>query len=226
MILQMVLPKQCRKANSRAWDGLYSADASYQMRELQGTHPVRKVLHMQKCYPETVLRLNRGNDRSSSIAASTPIDRPISSRWIRNPSPNNRNTSPSSVQYCRGTKDVERGVSDSTRRRIADEYQFCHGKMAYNRTKGRYGQILGPCVPLFLILNNVCLFSSFHHFFRAHAQGRRVEYQLFMLPLWNRYPRLFPARSLRLHNLSLLFGVSAEHGAIFLTKSLCSKQGG
>lgn len=146
LVFEFCLPKQRRKASSRAWDHLYHADASYQTRKLQGTHPVRKILHMQKCYPETVLRLNnKGNDSSSSTASSTPTTRPISSRWLRNPSPNNKNTSPeslhssSSVHTCRnGTKDSGQGVSDdATRRRIADEYQFCHDKMAYNRTKGR-----------------------------------------------------------------------------------------
>eukprot|EP00903_Cladosiphon_okamuranus_P005714 g5673.t1 len=130
-----------RKASNRASDRLYHADATYQMRKLQGTHPVRKVLHMQKLYPETVIRLNnKGNDSSRSTAASSPAARSACSRWFRNPSPNNKNTSPSKSpgHAPHGTKGAEYGVpNDSTRRRIAGEYKFCHDKMTYNRTKGR-----------------------------------------------------------------------------------------
>lgn len=120
------------------------------MRKQQGTHPVRKVLHMQKFYPETVMRLNKRNG-SSIAAASSPEPRPASCRWLRNPSPNNKNTSPypsssssSSAHTCHGTKDPGHGVSDgATGRRLADEYQFCHNKMAFNRAKGRYVDELG-----------------------------------------------------------------------------------
>lgn len=144
-------PKKCRKANSRAWDDRYNKDASFQMSQLQGNHPVRKILHMQKCYPSTVRRLNdKGNNDSSD--ATTPIARPISSRWQRNPSPNNKNTAPpttslqqrleptSSAQTCRSNNDggsVSSNNKAARRRRISHEYNFCRDKMAYNRTKGR-----------------------------------------------------------------------------------------
>lgn len=123
------------------------------MRKLQGTHPVRKVLHMQKCYPETVIRLNNKGNDGGNKAASSPAARLISSRWLRNPSPNNKNTSPhsSSVQTCRGTQDDGHGMSgDATRRRIADEHQFCRNKMAYNRTKGRCVDQVGFYMSLYL----------------------------------------------------------------------------
>lgn len=146
----------CRKANNRAWDDCYNKDAIYQMSQLQGNHPVRKVLHMQKCYPSTVQRLNdKGNSSISSSNAPTPIARPISSRWQRNPSPNNQNAAPTTTSLQQQHPHQEKSTSSAltgrisdngsvsssndmaTRRRISHEYQFCHDKMAYNRTKGR-----------------------------------------------------------------------------------------
>lgn len=131
-----------RKAEGRAWDSRYNADAVHQMSQLQGNHPVRKVLHMQKCYPETVLRLNNRGSSSNNTA-------PVTSRWLRSPCPNNMNTSPAPqhhhhrVSTSRGSIGGRFEVSENTARRWkGDEYQFCRDKMAYNRTKGRYG-----CVP-------------------------------------------------------------------------------
>lgn len=162
----------CRKANNRAWDNRYNKDAIYQMSQLKGNHPVRKILHMQKCYPSTVQRLN-GKGKNSSWNAPTLIARPISSRWKRNPSPNNRNTAPtttplhhqkptSSAQTgCNNTDDrgsVHGTTTRQQQQRIASEYQFCHDKMAYNRTKGRYVASAQPCVPVlhcFVVIRKV-----------------------------------------------------------------------
>lgn len=104
---------------------------------------MRKVLHMQKCYPETVFRLNRQGRKLKPDA-----DRPISSRWHRNPAPNNYNTSvaaqqqrhrrpQSSLQAGRSADSGHEQCGNTARRRGGYEYRFCRDKMAYNRTKGR-----------------------------------------------------------------------------------------
>lgn len=164
----LVSPLQ-RQAINRAWEERYSEDATFQMLQLKGNHPVRKVLHMQSCYPETVSRLNgkqktaipakennnrNRNNKSNSQASSssslqlqletatatatgatTTTTAPlISSRWRRGKS------QLSSRPSYRGT---DGGVSTETQQCVAREYQFCHGKMAYNRTKGREAEVDG-----------------------------------------------------------------------------------
>lgn len=47
-----------RKALNRALELRYQIDARFQMLQQHGKHPIRKALHMQKCYPETIQRLN------------------------------------------------------------------------------------------------------------------------------------------------------------------------
>lgn len=61
-----------RKAINRAWQHRYNDDATFQMSQLRGNHPVRNVLHMQCCYPETVRRLN-DKKKSAAAAAVTTV---------------------------------------------------------------------------------------------------------------------------------------------------------
>ncbi|CAB1111660.1 unnamed protein product [Ectocarpus sp. CCAP 1310/34] len=137
-----------RKAANRVLNQKYDTDAAFQMSQLQGNHPVRKVLHMQKCYPETVFRLNRQGRTHKPDA-----DRPISGRWHRNLAPNNCNTSVATQQRHRrpqsslqAGRSVDGGLElsgNTTRRRGGCEYHFCRDKMAYYRAKGREAEVDG-----------------------------------------------------------------------------------
>lgn len=142
-----------RKADTREWERRYQTDATFQTAQQRENHPVRKILHMQKCYPETVLRLNQKGDAIKRDTGSASNGRPTSSRWHRNPSPNNKNSAPeASRQATRCTKTGQQDLfDDAATQRVAHEYQFCHDKMAYNRTKGRYviaGAQLQPLSPV------------------------------------------------------------------------------
>ncbi|CAM9827925.1 unnamed protein product [Scytosiphon promiscuus] len=133
-----------RKAETRAWDHRYQTDATFQSAQQRDKHPVRKILHMQKCYPETVLRLNQKGDAVGRKAGSASTVRPISSRWHRNPSPNNKNSAPRELRgAARCTNGARENLSENAARSgvARGEYQFCRDKMAYNRIKGREAEV-------------------------------------------------------------------------------------
>ncbi|CAM9283724.1 unnamed protein product [Hapterophycus canaliculatus] len=134
-----------RKADTREWDRRYHTDATFQGAQQRENHPVRKILHMQKCYPETVLRLNQKGSMKRNIGSASTA-RPVSSRWHRNPSPNNKNSAPEGLrqQTARSTNGGQQDLSDDAARgQVAREYLFCRDKMAYNRTKGREAEVDG-----------------------------------------------------------------------------------
>ena len=166
------------------------------MKQLEKNHPVRKILHMQKCYPETVRRLNDPTTnelkKTSSLnqtdaGFAQPRSSSSSSRWHRGISPNTRKapgkastqassqraseresgqaSKPATLKHVPhqpssetagathninsskarrgGTESVASDETQRRRQRVAHEYEFCHAKMAYNRTKGREAEVDG-----------------------------------------------------------------------------------
>lgn len=112
------------------------------MSQLEKNHPVRKILHMQKCYPETVRRLN---DPTTTTTTSTTKKTPLSSQNKSETTPHNATSKLTSSRPERALSSSSSSASSETRRRqrVTHEYDFCRAKMAYNRTKGNEAEVDG-----------------------------------------------------------------------------------
>lgn len=144
------------------------------MSQLEGTHPVRKVLHMQSCYPETIRLLSdkertvssaygrRAKNQTSRSGPFPAPQPPISSRWIRGP-PHKAQSSSFAANSSKGED-----ASDQIRRRAAHEYDFCHRKMAHNRAKGHEARVDGILTGTSPLTANIPLFP-------AHATHQQLS---------------------------------------------------
>ena len=177
-----------RKAINRKWEGVYQADANFQISQMNGKHPMRKVLHMQSFYPATIRRLS---DKLSTISNVAPdgtkhtdsrdpkAKAAVSSASGRGPRhlPSSSNSSKNKAYFSPTTasaalatvapsqersllttgrssrsgstsrlasiKRCSRESREMRRRATQEEYSFCHGKMRYNRARGRGAEVNG-----------------------------------------------------------------------------------
>ncbi|CAM9200602.1 unnamed protein product [Ascophyllum nodosum] len=177
-----------RKAINRKWEGVYQTDANFQISQMNGKHPMRKVLHMQSFYPATIRRLS---DKLSTISNVAPdgtkhtdsrdpkAKAAVSSASGRGPRhlPSSSNSSKNKAYFSPTTasaalatvapsqersllttgrssrsgstsrlasiKRCSRESREMRRRATQEEYSFCHGKMRYNRARGRGAEVNG-----------------------------------------------------------------------------------
>ncbi|CAM9348725.1 unnamed protein product [Laminaria digitata] len=149
-----------RKATNRAWDDRYHKDATFQMSQLEKNHPVRKILHMQKCYPETVRRLN---DTTTTTNKTKNASCALKNQKYAGSAQPRSNSSGAAAE--RGGVPASASSSDGAQqrrrqRRVTHEYDFCRAKMAYNRTKGREAEVDGILTGRSPVDKNMPLFPS------------------------------------------------------------------
>jgi translation initiation factor 2B subunit (eIF-2B alpha/beta/delta family) len=116
-----------RKAQTASFQEQFTADAAYQLAQNKLSHPFKKGLHLQKFYPETVRML----DNEMAHHKAPPAR--------KQPAP-----SASVVHFS------------EMRQRQAQEYQFVHKRMEYNRHRSKEaavdkiitGQVLATVIRL------------------------------------------------------------------------------